>query len=77
MREQAPGMASVDDVVCLSRQALSSETDKMTRPGPLRSRLPAYEDSFGTSFRLGVLVPVYNERHVVETSVRRRCPRPR
>ena len=43
----------------------------MTKPDPLLSRLPAYADSFGTSFRLSVLVPVYNERHVVETSVRR------
>ena len=43
----------------------------MKEPSPLLSRLPAYEDSFGTSFRLSVLVPVYNERHVLETSVRR------
>ena len=33
--------------------------------------LPAYESNMPTSFRLSVLVPVYNERHVVATSVRR------
>jgi glycosyltransferase involved in cell wall biosynthesis len=43
----------------------------MKKPGPLLSRLPAYEDRLGASFRLSVLVPVYNERHLVGTSVRR------
>ncbi len=38
---------------------------------PLLSQLPTYESSRPTSFRLSVLVPVYNERHVVETSLRR------
>lgn len=35
--------------------------------------VPAYANSSGprTSFRLSVLIPVYNERHVVEASVRR------
>jgi glycosyltransferase involved in cell wall biosynthesis len=37
----------------------------------LLSRLPVYEDTVLTTFRLSVLVPVYNERHVVETSIRR------
>lgn len=34
-------------------------------------QLPAYEHSMSTSFRLSVLVPVHNERHVVEASLRR------
>jgi len=34
-------------------------------------RLPVYEKSLAASFRLSVLVPVYNERHVVEMSLRR------
>ncbi|MEK6288873.1 MAG: glycosyltransferase [Acidobacteriota bacterium] len=34
-------------------------------------QLPIYEDTIATSFRLSVLVPVYNERHVVEASLRR------
>ncbi|HLG14754.1 MAG TPA: glycosyltransferase [Blastocatellia bacterium] len=38
---------------------------------PLLHRLPVYEETFVTSFRLSVLVPVYNERHVVEASLRR------
>ncbi|MFN2513885.1 MAG: glycosyltransferase [Pyrinomonadaceae bacterium] len=38
---------------------------------PLLRQLPTYESSRSTSFRLSVLVPVYNERHVVETSLRR------
>src|SRR5688572_28219614 len=33
--------------------------------------LPAYESNMPTSFRLSVLVPVYNERHVLATSLRR------
>jgi SAM-dependent methyltransferase len=33
--------------------------------------LPAYESNMPTSFRLSVLVPVYNERHVVAASLRR------
>jgi glycosyltransferase involved in cell wall biosynthesis len=32
---------------------------------------PAYESQTTTSFRLSILIPVYNERHVVETSLRR------
>lgn len=38
---------------------------------PLLSQLPTYENINATSFRLSVLVPVYNERHVVEASLRR------
>src|SRR5438105_11499881 len=34
-------------------------------------QLPAYENTVAASFRLSVLVPVYNERHVVEASLRR------
>src|SRR4051812_16542385 len=34
-------------------------------------QLPVYEETLATSFRLSILVPVYNERHVVETSLRR------
>ena len=37
----------------------------------LLQRLPLYESTIATSFRLSVLVPVYNERHVVEASLRR------
>ena len=38
---------------------------------PLLHQLPAYETHMPASFRLSVLVPVYNERHVVEASLRR------
>src|SRR4029079_11969783 len=34
-------------------------------------QLPVYEDTVATSYRLSVIVPVYNERHVVEASLRR------
>jgi glycosyltransferase involved in cell wall biosynthesis len=34
-------------------------------------KLPVYEKTLQASFRLSVLVPVYNERHVVEMSLRR------
>src|SRR5215510_13124825 len=37
----------------------------------LLHRLPIYEETIVTSFGLSVLVPVYNERHVVEASLRR------
>ena len=40
-------------------------------PKRLLSRLPAADAVTRTSFRLSVLVPVYNERHVVEASLRR------
>lgn len=43
----------------------------MSTTGSLLSRLPVFEDTVFTSFRLSVLVPVYNERHVVEASLRR------
>lgn len=38
---------------------------------PLLHQLPIYESSNAASFRLSVLVPVYNERHVVDASLRR------
>ncbi len=38
---------------------------------PLLSVLPAHGQSAKQSFHLSVLVPVYNERHVVEASLRR------
>ena len=34
-------------------------------------RIPLYEQTIATSYRLSVIIPVYNERHVVETSLRR------
>ena len=43
----------------------------MSKPDSLLLRLPAYGETFGSSFSLSVLVPVYNERHVVESSLRR------
>lgn len=43
----------------------------MTAVNTLLERLPVYEDTMATSFRLSVLVPVYNERHVVDASLRR------
>jgi len=43
----------------------------MTAVASLLSRLPLYEDTIASAFRLSVLVPVYNERHVVEASLRR------
>ena len=38
---------------------------------PITQRLATEEASAGTSFKLSVLVPVYNEVHVVEASIRR------
>ena len=43
----------------------------MSTTNPLLHRLPVYESIMPNSFRLSVLVPVYNERHVVEASLRR------
>jgi glycosyltransferase involved in cell wall biosynthesis len=43
----------------------------MHAENPLLSRLPAHESRLDAAFRLSVLVPVYNERHVVEASLRR------
>ncbi|MBI3649487.1 MAG: glycosyltransferase [Acidobacteria bacterium] len=34
-------------------------------------KLPVYEETIATSFRLSILVPVYNERHVIEASLQR------
>lgn len=38
---------------------------------PILYRLPIHENQKATSFSLSILVPVYNERHVVEASLRR------
>ena len=43
----------------------------MTTANSLLYRIPLYEQTIATSYRLSVLVPVYNERHVVEASLRR------
>ena len=43
----------------------------MTVIEPLLTRLPLYEDTIASAFRLSVVVPAYNERHVVEASLRR------
>ncbi|MEK6302790.1 MAG: glycosyltransferase [Acidobacteriota bacterium] len=43
----------------------------MSTLSSLLCRLPLYEETIATSFRLSILVPVYNERHVVEASLRR------
>jgi glycosyltransferase involved in cell wall biosynthesis len=43
----------------------------MKAVSPLLHKLPVYESTIATSFRLSVLVPVYNERHLVEASLRR------
>src|SRR5262245_41585308 len=42
---------------------------------PLRQhildKIEAYEGAVSTPFKLSILVPVYNEKHVVESSIRR------
>ena len=44
----------------------------MTAVEPLLSRLPLYEDTIADAFSVErPRVPVYNERHVVEASLRR------
>lgn len=43
----------------------------MRATNSLLYQLPTYDDVKIASFRLSVLVPVYNERHVVEASLRR------
>jgi glycosyltransferase involved in cell wall biosynthesis len=43
----------------------------MSATSPFWQRLAAYEGTIPASFRLSVLVPVYNEQHVVEASLRR------
>jgi glycosyltransferase involved in cell wall biosynthesis len=43
----------------------------MNAADSLLYRIPVYEQTIATSYRLSVLVPVYNERHVVEASLRR------
>jgi glycosyltransferase involved in cell wall biosynthesis len=37
----------------------------------LLHKLPVYEDTMAASFRLTVIVPAYNERHIIEASLRR------
>jgi len=49
----------------------TAEAVKHPLADSLLELLPAYESNMPTSFRLSVLVPVYNERHVVATSLRR------
>ncbi len=48
-----------------------TRTDEITEAVPRDVRTPDAYAVARTSFRLSVLVPVYNERHVVEASVRR------
>jgi glycosyltransferase involved in cell wall biosynthesis len=43
----------------------------MKTPAILLEYVPAYESTIATSFSLSLLVPVYNERHHVEASLRR------
>jgi glycosyltransferase involved in cell wall biosynthesis len=43
----------------------------MSASVPLLAAFPAYEDTIVPGFRLSVLVPVYNERHLIEASLRR------
>lgn len=43
----------------------------MKAANSLLYRIPLYEQTIATSYRLSVIVPVYNERHVVEASLRR------
>ncbi|HVQ39383.1 MAG TPA: glycosyltransferase [Pyrinomonadaceae bacterium] len=50
---------------------LQTEVQQRRISQPLLEVLPAYETNLPTSFRLSVLVAVYNERHVVATSLRR------
>jgi hypothetical protein len=49
----------------------------MSKPDSLLLRLPAYEETVGSSFSLSVLVPVYNERHLVESRPHRSLRRAR
>src|SRR5213080_2831869 len=44
---------------------------EMKAANSLLYRIPLYEQTIARSYRLSVLVPVYNERHVVEASLRR------
>ena len=50
---------------------MSAHSERLLEPVATRSVLPHAEDSISTSFSLSVLVPVYNERYLVETSLRR------
>jgi glycosyltransferase involved in cell wall biosynthesis len=48
-----------------------SPDDVAVTPHPLLSRLAPYEESMQTAFSLTVIVPVYNERHLVRASLSR------
>src|SRR5271154_6617536 len=50
---------------------MSDRSQRLLEPEAARSVFPPAEDSISTSFSLSVLVPVYNERYLVETSLRR------
>ena len=50
---------------------MSTHSQRLLEPVATRSVLPHAEDTISTSFSLSVLVPVYNERYLVETSLRR------
>jgi glycosyltransferase involved in cell wall biosynthesis len=55
----------------LTEAGLKAEISLMQAENSLLARLPAHESRTDVAFRLSVLVPVYNERHVVEASLRR------
>ncbi len=50
---------------------MSMDYQKLLEPMPKSSDISAQEDPVSTSFSLSVLVPVYNERYLVEPSLRR------
>ncbi len=50
---------------------MSSHCEKLLPLSPTWSGVPSQVEPPPTSFSLSVLVPVYNERHLVETSLRR------
>lgn len=50
---------------------MSDRSQRLLEPLAVLSVQPPAEDSISTSFGLSVLVPVYNERYLVETSLRR------
>ena len=50
---------------------MRTDSQRLLRPVATQSAVPAMDDSISTSFSLSVLVPVYNERYLVETSLRR------
>ena len=50
---------------------MSAHDQKLLEPMSVWSHMPMMEDPISTSFSLSVLVPVYNERYLVESSLRR------